>query len=140
MNRRSFIYAAVSSLFIPHALVLANTQTFAEVPAWEWAGADWFFHDDRFPQARRLATELSGSTELTPVRGDITGIWNTSLRHACGRSALTLNGVTTESFHFCLKLMVGEQTRMHTRVTRIDRDLFLWQIRCSQPIQQGILA
>ena len=74
------------------------------------------------------------------MQGDITGIWNAGLRRACGRSMLALHGVTTESFHFCLKILVGEQTRMQTRVTRLDQDLFLWQIRCGQPINQSVIA
>ena len=98
----------------------------------EWVGADRFFYDQRFPLALRLAGELSTASELTPVQGDITGIWNAGLGHACGQSALNLQGVTTESFHFCLKLMVGERTSMKTEITRIDQDLFLWQIRCAQ--------
>jgi hypothetical protein len=102
--------------------------------------ADWLFYDNRFPRARRLALRLaaesSGATALTPVQSDITGIWNAGLGRACGHSRLTLLGVTTESFHFCLKIMMGERARMETEVTRIDRDLFLWQIHSLQAINR----
>jgi hypothetical protein len=144
MKRRHFIQAAVSSVIIPHALVQAdpwaNARSIVTAPQWEWGDADWFFHDARFPLARHLAMELSGSTALTPVQGDITDIWNAGLGRTCGQSRLTLHGVTTESFHFCLKIMASEQSFMETRVSRIDRDLFLWQIRCGQTIKQDVLA
>jgi hypothetical protein len=152
MKRRYFIQAAVSSVIIPHALAhadpwanpwanpRANAQISAAAPQWEWGNADWFFYDGRFPLARQLAMELSGSTGLTPVQGDITDIWNAGLGRTCGQSRLTLHGVTTESFHFCLKIMAGELSSVETRVSRIDRDLFLWQIRCGQTIKQDVLA
>jgi hypothetical protein len=141
MDRRRFIQGAASPLLFPYvpaqASARANPPAIAAAPQWEWADADRLFYDDRFPQARRLARELSGSTEPTPVQGDITGIWNAGLGSAIGKSMLILQGVTAESFHFCLKIMVGEHARMETWVTRIDRDLFLWQIRCGQTIKQG---
>lgn len=152
MKRRHFIQAAVSSVIIPHALAhanapahplanpLANTRMIAAAPQWEWGDADWFFYDHRFPLARQLAAELSGSTGLTPVQGDITDVWNAGLGRACRQSKPSLHGVTTGSFHFCLNIMAGEQSRVETRVNRIDRDLFLWQIRCGQTIKQDVPA
>jgi hypothetical protein len=152
MKRRHFIQAAVSSVIIPHAHALAlvhaderanhwaNARSIVTAPHWEWGGADWFFYDHRFPLARQLAMRLSGSTGLTPVQGDITDIWNAGLGRACRQSTPRLHGVTTESFHFCLEIMACEQGHVETRVSRIDRDLFLWQIRCGQTIKQDVPA
>jgi hypothetical protein len=113
MNRRHFIQAAASSLFVPSAVTLAH----APAPA---------TFDERFAAARRLAAEMANSCVLTPVQGDITALWKSGLDRACRRSSLTMRGVTTESFYFCLKIMVGEHANLDTQVTRLDRDLFVW--------------
>jgi hypothetical protein len=125
MKRRHFLQAAASSLVIPRAMALVNTHA----PAVEQPGQDYFFYDERFAQARRLAEELSGSTALTPVQGDITGFWNSGLDRATRQFSVMMRGVTTESFYFCLKIMAGEQADLDAQVTRLDRDLFLWTIR-----------
>ncbi len=122
MNRRHFIQSAASSLVVPSAVTLANTS----VSTTGQRAADYFFFDERFAKARRLAAELADSSPLTPVQGDITDVWNAGLNRAARHSQLTIRGVTTESFHFCLKIMVSEQTRVNTRIARLDRDLFLW--------------
>jgi hypothetical protein len=90
---------------------------------------DHVFYDERFARARQLADEMPGAHVPVPVRGDVTGIWNAGLGRASLRSPLVLRGVTTESFYFCLKVMLGSQARVETQVARVDRDLFLWTIR-----------
>jgi hypothetical protein len=125
MNRRRFIQAATSSLCIPNAVTVAH----ASASATESPSPDYFFCDERFEKARRLSAELSGCTALTPVQGDITGLWNSCLSRASRRSSLYMRGVTTESFYFCLKIMIGEHGDLDAQVTRLDRDLFLWTMR-----------
>jgi len=122
INRRHFLQAAAAAPFIPHGIAVAGAadSTF-----------DSFFYDERFDEARRLAAQAAGRGTLTPVRGDVTELWNAELDRASSRSALTLRGVTTESFHFCLKIMLSSKTRIETTVTRVDRDLFRWVIRTS---------
>ena len=125
MNRRSFIQAATCSLFVPTVVTATHDQALAsEQPAW-----DYIFYDERFANARLLAGEGSGSTLLTPVRGDITDVWKAGLDRVSRTSALTMRGVTTESFHFCLKIMVGEHASLDTQMSRLDRDLVLWTMR-----------
>jgi len=123
MNRRYFIQSTAHALLVPSLLFLSD----AAAAGWNPAGR--FFYDDRFPLALRLARQLPAASGLTPVRSDITDIWNGGLADVCGHSTLILQGVTTESFHFCLQIMVGERAPMNSRISRIDRDLFLWQIQ-----------
>jgi hypothetical protein len=131
MNRRRLIQAATSALFVPGAVTLARASA-TESPA-----SDYFFCDERFAKARRLAAELSGCTALTPVQGDITDLWNTHLGSASRRSSLYLRGVTTESFYFCLKIMLGERASLDAWVARLDRDLYLWTILTGKHINNG---
>ena len=135
MNRRRFVQAAVTALFIPRVLSASR----AEPWDWEWAAEGGFFYDDRFERAARLAAERAGPRQPIPVQGDITNLWNGGLGRACRHSALSLHGVTTESFYFCLKLMVAERARIETQVTRIDRDLFLWSLKF-RPFESRSLA
>ncbi len=125
MNRRGLILAATSALFIPKAVMVAH----ASASATKSPGPDYFFCDERFAKARRLAAELSGCTALTPVQGDITELWSSYLGRASRQSSLHMRGVTTESFYFCLKIMIGEHADLNAQVTRVDRDLFLWTMR-----------
>ena len=125
MNRRGLILAATSALFIPKAVMIAH----ASASATKSPGPDYFFCDERFAKARRLAAELSGCTVLTQVQGDITELWNSYLGHASRQSSLHMRGVTTESFYFCLKIMIGERAHLNAQVSRVDRDLFLWTMR-----------
>ena len=126
MNRRHFIQAA--SLLIPGGVTLGRTNAAsAAQPA-----PDRVFFDERFPQARQLASSLVGEARLTPVQADITYVWNAWLSRACRQSPLTLRGVTTESFHFCLNVMVGDHVGVDTQIARVDRDLHLWTLRTLQ--------
>lgn len=124
----------VTSLFVPSVLAVAGSSSR------DRAAADWFFCDDRFPAARRLAEALAGPAGVTAVQGDVTHHWNAGLKEACRLPVVDLQGVTTESFHFCLKILAGELARVETHATRIDRDLFLWQIRCSRRVERGVMT
>ena len=119
------ILAATSALFIPKAVTVAH----ASASATRSPDPDYFFCDERFAKARQMAAELSGCTALTAVQGDITELWNSHLGRASRLSSLHMRGVTTESFYFCLKIMMGEHAHLNAQVTRVDRDLFLWTMR-----------
>ncbi len=136
MNRRHFVQSATSSLLIPSAVRAVS----GDPPSRDWVVWDYFFFDDRFAHARRLAGELSGITEPTPVQGDITGIWTGGLRQASRASPLALHGVTTESFYFCLKIMLGDHARVDAQVSRVDRDLHLWTIRTDNYGKNGTVS
>ncbi len=45
------------------------------------------------------------------VQGDITGIWTGGLARASLTAPMTMKGVTTESFHFCLKILLSDQAQ-----------------------------
>lgn len=124
MKRRTLIQAALSSLAIPMTAFGA-----AAGPATGRFNETRFYYDERFPKARRLAGQLSEPALTIPVTGDITPIWNAGLKHADSRSPLTLRGVTTESFHFCLKVLLQSRATVETEINRIDGDLYLWSIR-----------
>jgi hypothetical protein len=125
MNRRRFVQVGVSSLLIPCAgIVVARESGNPRSMA-----PDQFFFDDRFAEARRLAQERSGTSVPTPVQGDVTGFWTGGLASASLAKPLTLMGVTTESFYFCLKTLLVDHARVDAQVRRVDRDLHLWTIR-----------
>ena len=132
MNRRLFVQAGVSSLLIPSAMIaaLANAPG-PDGPVW-----DYFYFDERFADARRLARALSGATEPTPVQADITGIWTGGLAQARFAAPLAIKGVTTESFYFCLKILLADQGRIEAQVNRIDQDLHLWTIRTDNHVRR----
>ena len=133
MNRRLFIKAAVSSIFLPSGILTAKARTRDT----DTTTADYFFFDERFIKARQLAAKLSNSKPLIPVRGDITELWNGQLKRACVESPLVMRGVTTESFYFCLRIMAGSIAGMESQVTRINRDLLLWTIRSNNKLKMG---
>jgi hypothetical protein len=125
MHRRTFIRAAASSLLIPSGIVAAHP-----IPGRRALNdGDHFFFDERFTEARRLAEELGETGTVTPVRGDVTGTWNTELKYVCRHTPLTLHGVTTESFYFCLEVMLQSHAEVKSQISRVNRDLFLWTIR-----------
>jgi hypothetical protein len=136
MNRRRFIGAAVSSLFITPPLALAGVIA----PRGISGTVDAVFFDDRFATARQMAKQWAEPTRLVPVGSDITPVWNAWLKETCQRQVLALDGITTESFHFCLEIMVAERTRIESRIARIDRDLYLWRIRCVPRIAGSVFA
>lgn len=117
--------AGVTSLFIRNAMIGAT----ADAPSRDGFAWDYFFFDQRFAEARRLAGEFSGTTEPTPVDGDVTGIWTGELGRASLAAPMTLKGVTTDSFYFCLKILLADQSKVEAQVSRIDQDLYLWTIR-----------
>lgn len=132
MNRRRFIRAALSSWFIPYAMTAASAAAKDVKPA----RRDYFFFDERFAEAKRLASGLAGSSGLTAVQSDMTDVWNAGLSSACLAGA-TMQGVTTESFYFCLRIMAGEHARTKSRITRVDRNLYLWTIRSGGHFDEG---
>jgi hypothetical protein len=135
VNRRLFVQAGMSSLVLPNAVISA-----ADVPGRGWLACAYFFFDERFTEARRLAAELCGATEPTPVQSDITAIWTSGLGRAGLTAPMTMKGVTTESFHFCLKILLSDQVRVDAQVNRIDRDLYLWTMRTDNHFKNGTVS
>ena len=125
--------SGMSSLLLPNAVIAVSPDASSR----PWAAWDYFFFDERFAEARRLAGELSGITELTPVQGDVTGTWTAGLGRASLTAPMTMKGVTTESFYFCLKILLSDQARVAAQVSRIDRDLHLWTIRTDNHPRKG---
>jgi hypothetical protein len=136
MNRRHFVQAGMSSLLLPNAVIAVSP----DAPSRGWPACDYFFFDERFAEARRLAGELSGTTEPTPVEGDVTSIWTGGLGRASLTAPMTMKGVTTESFHFCLKILLSDQVRVDAQVNRIDRDLYLWTMRTDNHFKNGTVS
>ena len=157
MNRRQFVQVTATSALIPGVLFAApgiDRSALVAAPAivarrggpvW-----DYVFFDDRFAAAQRWARQLVFTVdtiaavdtvdavdtvaavdriEPIPVQGDVTGIWTNGLAQASRAAPLSLQGVTTESFHFCLRILLGDYARVGTRSQRLDRDLHAWSIR-----------
>jgi hypothetical protein len=133
MNRRHFIKTAASSLLFSCAVPAPSAA-----PDWTPLPSDHFFYDDRFVEALQLACRMSPSGRLTPVQGDITGIWKAGLDREWARAPLTMRGVTTESFYFCLKVMTASKADVETSVARVGPDLFLWTIRSAVNLNTGL--
>lgn len=136
MKRRHFVQAGMSSLLLPNPVITMSP----DAPSRPRPRSDCFFFDERFAEARRLAEELSGSIEPTPVQGDVTGTWTGGLGRASLMAPMTLQGVTTESFYFCLKILLSDQARVDAQVSRIDRDLHLWTIRTGNHSKNGMVS
>ena len=108
-------------------------------PASPQAPAIWFF-DERFDAARRLAEARAGAGRLIAVRGDATNFARKGLAGHWARRAVALEGVTTESFHFCLSLLLRERGRIETRCRRLDGDLHRWTIQPLPDSEEVIVA
>jgi hypothetical protein len=121
MNRRHFIGGSAAVLLAP-AVLQGRAVTAAA------ACGDYAFFDERFDQARRIAASWSATVGPAAVQGDITR-WIHVLDRASRERALQLRGVTTESFRFCLSILVSEQADVRSRVSRLDRDLYLWTLQ-----------
>ena len=121
MKRRRFIHAATASLLLPTALKPSVSALASGL-----RNRDYVFFDERFQNARHIAASWAGSTRLIGVQGDITPLWSNGLDSMTRDQPLNLLGVTTESFHFCLRILVGEHADFDLQLTRLDRNLFLW--------------
>jgi hypothetical protein len=125
VKRRLFVQAGVSSLLIPNAMLAASVQ----MQGGEEFASSYFFFDERFTEARRLARAFSGTNDPIPVHSDITALWTGQLKRASRAAPMIIKGVTTESFFFCLKILLADQARVDAQVRRIDQDLHLWTMR-----------
>ena len=136
MNRRQFVQVTATSALVPGAL-LAASGAFSGGGGLAW---DYVFFDERFAAAQRWARELGLRVEPIPVQGDVTGIWINGLARVSRAAPLSLQGVTTESFHFCLRILLGDHATVATRLQRLDRDLYAWSIRTDTHPQKGTLS
>ena len=133
MNRRLFVQGGVSSLWAANTIIASA----ADAPSRSGLAWDYVFFDERFAEARRLAREMAGVTAALPVQGDVTGVWTRELARASIATPLALTGVTTESFLFCLRILLADQGRVDAQVSRIGRDLHLWTLRTDNHSKHG---
>jgi len=130
LKRRHFIQAATVSVMLPAVLELHCLRALAELPP----NDDYAFFDERFEKARRVTASWLGASSIA-VHGDITPLWNNGLDSATRRRTLRLRGVTTESFRFCLGILVSEHADFHLHASRLDRNLFLWTMRTTPKLK-----
>jgi len=129
MKRRHFIHAATASVLFPCALT-PGSAVFAGI-ARKW---DYVFFDERFEQAHRVAAAWPASNRPVAVRGDITAIWYGGLDRLTRDSPLHLRGVTTDSFQFCLRVLLSERAHLDVQVLRLVPNLFSWIMRTTPKI------
>jgi hypothetical protein len=131
LKRRHFIRGATASVLLPAALgspsLLALTAPSSH--------GDYALFDERFENARRIAASWPGSNEPIAVQGDITSLWTHTLERATRERPLHLRGVTTESFRFCLAILVREHATLDLQVARLDPNLFLWTMRTTPTLR-----
>lgn len=122
MERRHFIQAAASSALLPSVLVSSGLSALTA------DSFDFAFFDERFERARQVTAAWRGSDRLLAVQSDVTPFWRDGLERAIRGQALALRGVTTESFLFCLRVLLSEHAGVDARVSRLDRNLLLWSM------------
>jgi hypothetical protein len=127
MKRRHFIHAATASVLLPLA---PGTAVFAGTPR-KW---DYVFFDERFEQAHRVAASWPTSNRPSGVRSDITPFWISGLDRLARNGPLHLRGVTTDSFQFCLRILLGEHANIDVQVSRLDPNLLSWIMRTTPKI------
>jgi hypothetical protein len=124
MKRRVFLGIATASALLPAALRQGTATLAAASPKW-----DYVLFDERFERAQRLAASWRAANLLVAVRGDVTALWRGELERIAREHPLHLRGATTESAHFCLRILLSEHANLDTRVSRLDRNLLLWTMR-----------
>jgi hypothetical protein len=136
----------MSSLLVPAATTVLPAVAIA-IPAatveqTSRAETPWshVFFDERFAEAQRLAQRLSGRNAPTPVQGDVTDLWARELEPVSRSSPLSMSGVTTESFYFCLKVLMSDRVPVDARATRIGTDLHFWTMHSRHHSQQGAIS
>lgn len=137
MKRRLFLQSSVSSALIAPSLARANSyQHDAGV-------TDRIFYDERFTEARVIANRLAGQFAdkgvLAPVNGDLTAPWVAELVSFATQGSLSLRGVTTESFYFCLKTLLQSHGVTATQIERVGRDLHAWEITTGVTTKDGMV-
>lgn len=123
MKRRRFIQVATASAIFPTALAVT------------WRKWDYVLFDERFARARRAAAWGSGSSRLIGVRSDVTAFWCGELDRMARRHCLSLRGVTTDAFLFCLRVLLAEHANLDVQVSRLDLNLLSWSLHAS-PIRK----
>ena len=123
MKRRQFIHAATASVLLPTTVMASPAGLWSLQRRW-----DYVFFDERFERAHRIAASWIASNGPLGVRGDITPFWNSGLDALTREQSLHLRGLTTESFLFCLRILVGEHADLDVRVSRVDANLFSWTL------------
>jgi hypothetical protein len=119
MNRRLFIGTALLPFTMPPGILAAGDSPMA---------ADMAFFDPRFSDSAPALGDWVRASAIRAVNGDVTQVWNEDLKCLSGKVPLTLAGVTTESFYFCLQYLLQEKNTVTAETLRINRNLFAWVI------------
>jgi len=129
MKRRHFLHAATASVLLPSALTPGPAVFACIAPRW-----DYVFFDERFAAAQRVAASWPASNRPIGVRGDITPFWISGLDSLTRHDPLHLRGVTTDSFQFCLRILLAEHAHLDVQLSRLDANLFSWIMRTTPKI------
>lgn len=124
MKRRVFLKASAASALAAPALATEALGAAGAAPG--NARADRFYYDERFADARALAARAF--SVATSVDSDVTQVWTQDLNRLSQMRALSLEGVTTESFYFCLHTLLQSHATVTMRAERIGKDLYAWRI------------
>lgn len=122
MHRRQFFQLAAAAAWLP----------VATRPCWAaLAGLprhDYQFFDERLERARRIAADWARADRPVGVQGDVTAVWSDGLERMTRERGVSMRGVTTYSFFFCLGVLAGEHCDLRVQSVRIDRDLLHWSL------------
>jgi len=132
MKRRLFLKTTLASAA---ANGLLTTHAGATAGAANEAPQGRVFFDPRFRDAKNLAAKFFSTGAATPVNSDVTALWVSELNGLSRLAPLSLKGVTTESFYFCLKTLLESRGAVDARIERAGRDIYVWSIRSAPKYQ-----
>lgn len=106
MHRRGFIRAALTGV----AVAVAGDGIASQATGRPTAGssAKLLVFDSRFPAARLFAARMTDRVgETRAIQGDVTDVWNGSIRTSIAKGPVLIGGVTTPASLFCLEQLVS---------------------------------
>lgn len=124
MNRRRFVFHSLLPLACAGKLLALHVPVggYGSMPA------DLCFFDERFVAAQGMSGHNVGAGGVIAVRGDVTPFLNSLRQTVCQQTTTRLQGLTTESFYFCLHRSLLSGNRVNTNLNRVDRNLYAWSI------------
>jgi hypothetical protein len=127
MKRREFLGASLVPLLAAGQL-LASEQGPGSTRKTD---SDYLFVDERYMPLEEHVRYTVGTKAVLSVRADVTPVWNSTLKKTTRNASVILEGITSESFCFCLQKLLKHSHTLQVNVHRIDRDFYVWSIQAT---------
>jgi hypothetical protein len=125
MKRRELIQACAMAALFPEGLIAGNSVFAANTGISRYSR---FFFDERFVDPATQLSNVVNDVLLVPVRSDVTAVWTGMLSRAARQQSLALQGLTTESFVFCLQRLLHGSHAVEVSMQRVSQDLYGWSL------------